>query len=42
MSEIEKLLEEQEAEREAAAFAEARAADDGRRVTLDELRAEVA
>lgn len=36
------LLEEFEAARDAAEFAAAKAEDDGRRVTLDELRAEVA
>jgi len=36
------LLEELEAARDAAEFAVARAADDGQRVSLDELRAEVA
>lgn len=36
------LLEELEAARDAAEFAAARAADDGGRVSLDELRAEVA
>jgi prevent-host-death family protein len=36
------LLEELEAARDAAEFEAARAADDGSRVSLDELRAEVA
>jgi prevent-host-death family protein len=36
------LLEELEAARDVAEFAAARAADDGQRVALDELRAEVA
>lgn len=36
------LLEELEAARDAAEFAAARATDDGERVSLDELRAEVA
>ena len=36
------LLEELEAARDAAEFEAARAADDGGRVSLDELRAEVA
>lgn len=36
------LLEELEAQRDAAEFAAARAADDGGRVSLDELRAETA
>lgn len=36
------LLEELEAARDVAEFAAARAADDGERVSLDELRAEVA
>lgn len=36
------LLEELEAARDAAEFAAARAADDGERVSLDELRTEVA
>ncbi|MCK8478414.1 MULTISPECIES: type II toxin-antitoxin system prevent-host-death family antitoxin [Microbacterium] len=36
------LLEELEAARDAAEFAAARTADDGQRVTLDELRSEVA
>ena len=36
------LLEELEAARDAAEFRVARAADDGGRVSLDELRAEVA
>ena len=36
------LLEELEAARDVAEFAAARAADDGQRVSLDELRAEVA
>ncbi|MGH3690992.1 MAG: type II toxin-antitoxin system prevent-host-death family antitoxin [Microbacterium sp.] len=36
------LLEELEAARDAAEFAAAKAADDGNRVSLDELRTEVA
>ena len=36
------LLEELEAARDAAEFTAAKAADDGQRVSLDELRAEVA
>jgi len=36
------LLEELETARDVAEFAAARAADDGGRVSLDELRAEVA
>ncbi|MFT4260456.1 type II toxin-antitoxin system Phd/YefM family antitoxin [Microbacterium sp.] len=36
------LLEQFEAARDAAEFAAAKAADDGERVSLDELRAEVA
>lgn len=36
------LLEELEAARDAAEFTAAKAADDGERVSLDELRAEVA
>ncbi|MFJ4223596.1 type II toxin-antitoxin system Phd/YefM family antitoxin [Microbacterium sp. NPDC089695] len=36
------LLEELEAARDSAEFAAARAADDGTRVSLDELRADVA
>lgn len=36
------LLEELEAARDAAEFAAAKAVDDGQRVSLDELRAEVA
>lgn len=35
------LLEELEAARDAAEFAAAKAADDGQRVSLDELRADV-
>lgn len=40
--ELLELFEEFEAARDAAEFAAARAADDGQRVSLDELRTEVA